>query len=133
MTDLIELEAQISAIFRTSENQNKYNQLILERENLLKNQSSSEVKNLEREIDEIKNRQANSGARRYQLRKIIDEKSDAVRVVEPQLDKAQQELSKANFELSFFEQSVSADRMRLNDLLKKLNDLTGATNDETIN
>lgn len=131
--EIIELDKQISAVFRTAENQEKYKKLILEREKLLENQSSSEVKNLEREIAEIKNRQANSSARRYQLLKIIDEKSDAVRIIEPQLDKAQRELSKANFELSFFEQSVSADRMRLNDLLKKLIGLTGVTNDESIN
>ena len=130
MNDILELDKQISAIFRTSENQEKFEKLIEQKQNLLKNQSSSEIKNLEREIDEIKQRQSNSGAKRYQLLQTINEKAEVVRQIQPELDAANTELTKANFELSFFEQSVSANRMRLYDLVKKLNDLTGVKDNE---
>lgn len=130
MTDVLEIEKQISAVFKTKENQEKYEKLILEREQLLKNQSSSEVNNLEREIGEIKNRQSNSGAKRYQLLQTINDKLDAVKIIEPQIEAAQRQLNQANLELSFFEQSVSQDRKNLKDLRKKLDELTGVKDDE---
>ena len=131
--DIIEIEKSISAIFKTKENQDKFNQLSSEREQLLKNQSSSEVQSLEREIDEIKQRQSNSGARRYQLLQVVNEKADAVRIVQPQFEAAQRQLNQANLELSFFEQGVSQDRKELKILTAKLNNFTGVTNDETNN
>ena len=128
--DIIEIEKSISAIFKTKENQDKFNQLISEREQLLKNQSSSEVQSLEREIDEIKQRQSNSGARRYQLLQVVNEKADAVRIVQPQIEAAQRQLNQANLELSFFEQGVSQDRKELKILTAKLNNLTGVKDNE---
>ena len=133
MTDVLEIEKQISAVFKTKENQEKYEKLILEREQLLKNQSSSEVNNLEREIGEIKNRQSNSGAKRYQLLQTINDKLDAVKIIEPQIEAAQRQLNQANLDLSFFEQGVSQDRKELKILTAKLNNLTRVTNDETNN
>ncbi len=129
-TDITELDKQISSIFKTSENRDKYEKLILERESLLKNQSSSEVQTLEREIAEIKNRQSNSGEKREQLLQTIKGKIDAVRIIEPQIEAAQRQLNQANLELSFFEQGVSQDRKDLKILTAKLNKLTGVTNDE---
>ena len=128
--EILELEKQISAIFRTSENQEKFEKLIEQKENLLKNQSSSELQSLEREIAEIKNRQSNSGARRYQLLQVVNEKADAVRIVQPQIEAAQRQLNQANLEMSFFEQGVAEDRKNLKDLIKKLNDLTGVKDNE---
>lgn len=129
-TNILELDKQISAIFKTKENKEKFEKLIAERENLLKSSSISEVKNLEREIDEIKNRQSNSGAKRYQLLQVINEKMDAVKIIEPQIEAAQRQLNQANLELSFFEQSVTEDRKNLKNLTKKLDELTGDKNDE---
>lgn len=129
-TDIIELDRQISAIFKTSENQKKYEKLIAERENLLEKQSNGEIERLESEIVELKNRQSNSGARRYQLIQAINEKRNVVKILEPEFETAQRELGAANLNLSFFEQSVSADRMRLYDLTKKLTALTNGKNDD---
>ena len=128
--EILELEKQISAIFRTSENQEKFEKLIEQKENLLKNQSSSEVQSLEREIDEIKQRQSNSGANRYQLLQTVNDKADAVRIIQPQIEAAQRQLNQANLELSFFEQGVSEDRKNLKDLRKKLDALTGVKDNE---
>ena len=130
---LEDLDKQISSIFKTRENQEKYEKLIEEKQNLISNQTSGERKNLEREIAEIKNLQSNTGERRYKLLQIIDEKAENLRAIQPELEKAQQELSKANFALSFFEQSVSQDRIALNYALNKLNSLMEVKNDETIN
>ena len=131
-TDLIELDKQISGIFRTKENQEKHNQLIAERENLLKNQSSGEVQNLEREIDEIKKRQSKSGERRNELLKIIAEKSAVVRLIQPELDKATAELNQANFNLSIFDNNLQNDRITLKNSIAELDKLTGV-NDEQLN
>ena len=131
--DILDIENSISAIFKTKENQEKFNQLIAERENLLSKQSSGEIQKLEREIQEISQRKANSGAKRYELLQTIQEKMDAVRIIEPQIEAAQRQLNQANLELSFFEQGVANDRKDLKNLTKKLDELTGVTKDETIN
>lgn len=129
-TEIIELEKQISAIFRTSENQEKYEKLIEQKQNLISNQTSGEQNNLRREIDEIKQRQSNSGAKRYQLLQTVNDKADAVRIIQPQTEAAQRQLNQANLEMSFFEQGVAEDRKNLKDLIKKLNDLTGVKDNE---
>ena len=128
--DILEIENSISAIFKTKENQDKFNQLISEREQLLKNQSSGEIQKLEREIQEITQRKTNSGAKRYELLQTIQEKMDAVRIIEPQIEAAQRQLNQANLELSFFEQGVTQDRKDLKNLTAKLKELTGGKNDE---
>lgn len=133
-TSIFELEKQISAIFRTKENQQKYEKLIAERQDLISNQTGDEQENLRREIEEIKNRQSNVGQRRYQLLQAISDKAEIVRQFQPEFEKAQRELDAANLDLSFFERGVSSDRMRLYDLTKKLNELKGGKNDdESIN
>ena len=128
--ELEQLDKQISSVFKNPAAAEKYNQLIEQKQNLISNQTSGEQKKLEREIDEIRQRQANSGAKRYQLLQVIAEKADAVRIIEPQLEAAQRKLNQANLELSFFEQSVSQDRTTLKKSTTKLNKLTGATNEQ---
>lgn len=130
-TEILEdLNKEISSIFRTKENQEKYEKLIAERENLLQRQSSGERENLEREIAEIKNRQSTSGERRERLLKIIAEKSEIVRHIQPQLDKATAELNQANFDLSIFDANIQNDRITLKNSIAKLEKFSGVKNDD---
>ena len=127
--ELEQLDKQISSIFRTKDAQEKYEKLIAEREQLLNKQSSGELQRLDREIQEISQRKVNSGAKRHQLLQTINEKMDAVRIIEPQIEAAKRQLNQANLELSFFEQGVAEDRKNLKILTKKLFELTGVKNE----
>lgn len=130
--DILDIDKEISGIFRTKENQEKFAELLEKKQNLLSRQSSYEVERLNREIDEIKQRKANSGAKRYQLLQTINERMDEVKIIEPQIEAAKRKLNQANLELSFFEQSVSEDRKNLKILTKKLDGLTGAKDEKPI-
>ena len=115
-----QIEKQISAVFKNPASQEKYNQLIEQRERLKQKQASGEFSQLQRQLRSLEKRKTEIDERSAELSALVPELITTINKLQAQLEFATGELNAVNFELATLSNRTSQNRAAVKDAERRL-------------